>query len=658
MLTRAALTFGAAAALFTVPAAAQSARDDASPLAGRWALTLEGGAPPRVRGELRLHDSSGTLAGTILLETRDSAPVPLQELRAEGARIEFLAPLDPGMRFVGQVQANGLAGEAFGGAGEQMQTWRATRLAEAIEFYPALPRFRLRQIIAGLPDSVVRLPGAWLAAAERAGLIADSLEPAYQRAARAAGVAPLPGAALPADGGPYLLGVYRREETGPALAAALARIHADLATPALRTAFARLFSARDGRWLPDVHAVALDRARHRVQALEWAQARPALVAAGWIPGDASEDAGTLPYAVYRLAHLQAVDTVQFRLVGERMAAGAPVSARAVGLLLDGYRDALAWYPEAIGFLLTAPWVLGADGAAPRSIADLMGEVWTTAPGVPELRAAYFGYPQAVPRYGTPAALVDRLLVPENWTARTWLQRNGQTRLLTVVQRLGVDSLVPTTLERGGRTLRLSTVRRQASENINGFLETGDAIVADPGVPPLLALGTVVHEWHHLAFERARWAASPEAQPAAFDSTAGTVTLRPPEPVIAEGVAEWGTEVVMASLVTRHPIVGMAEPLKRARLARMAPDDPHLTGYLLARALATVLPPHATAAALVDAATDPARVLGNPAAARAWRAVARAPDVTVPRSGGLVLVPETRFTIESGWPDPVESRIRF
>lgn len=657
MTMRAALTFGAAAALFAVPAAAQSSPDDVSPLAGRWALTLEGGAPPRVRGELRLSDSSGTLTGTILLETRDSAPVPLQELRADGVRIEFLAPLDPGMRFVGQLQAGGLAGEAFGGAGEQLQSWRATRLSEAIEFYPALPRFRLRQIIAGLPDSSVRLPGAWLAAAGRAGLVADSLEPAYQRAARAAGVAPLPGAALPADGGPYLLGVYRREETGPALAGALARIHADLATPALRQAFARLFSTRDGRWLPDVHAVALERARHRVQALEWTDARPALVAAGWIPGDANGDAGTLPYAVYRLAHLEAVDTVQFRLVGERMAA-APASARAVALLLDGYRDALAWYPEAIELLLTAPWVRGADASVPRSIADLMGEVWVAGPAVPELRAAYFGYPQAVPRYGTPAALAERILVPENSTARTWLERNGQRRLLTVVQRLGVDSLVPTTLERGGRTLRLSTVRRQARENINGFLEVEDAIVADPGVPPLLALATIVHEWHHLAFERARWAAASDAQPAAFDSATGTITLRPPEPVIAEGVAEWATEVVMAPLVARHPTVGLAEPLKRARLARMAPDDPHLTGYLLVRALAAVLPPQEVAKILAAAATDPARVLRHEAVARAWRGFAGAPDVSVARSGGLVLVPETRFTIESGWPDPVESRIRF
>ena len=201
------------------------------------------------------------------------------------------------------------------------------------------------------------------------------------------------------------------------------------------------------------------------------------------------------------------------------------------------------------------------------------------------------------------------------------------------------------------------MRRQATGNINGFLEVRDAIVADPGVPPLLALGTVVHEWQHLAFERARWNASSGARPAAFDS-AGTVTLRPSEPVIAEGLAEWSTEAIMAPVVARHPITGVAEPLKRARLARMAPRDPHITGYLLARVLAGVLAPRATVALLAEASTDPRRVLADPAVQQAWRAHAGAPDQTVPRASALVLVPETRFTIEGGWPDPLESRIRF
>lgn len=657
MLQRVALVLGAAAATAAAPAAAQAGRSDDTGIAGRWALTLEGGAPPRVRGELRLYDSAGAVTGTILLETQDSAPAPLHELRLEGDRLEFLAALDPGMRFVGRVQGNTIKGDAFGGAGGQLQTWTATRLAGAIEFYPALPRFTLRQIVAGLPDSVVRIPGAWVAASAAAGSSTDSLEPAYRRAAHAAGVAPLPAASLGADGGPYLLGVYRREETGPALVEGLSRIHDDLPPGALRTAFRRIFAARDGRWLPDVHAVALDRAQRRSQTADWAAARPALVAAGWLPRDAGLDAGTLPYAIYRLAHLEAVDSTEFRLVVERMAS-QPQSSRVVALLLDGYREALEWYPEALEFLLSAAWVRTPDGGKTRSIADLMAELWGTRPAVPTLRAAWFGYPQAVPRYGTPGALTTELILPENWPAREWLDRNGPTRLLTVVQRLGVDSLVPTTLERDGRTVRLSTVRRQARESINGFLEAEDAIVADPGVPPLLALGTIVHEWQHLAFERARWSASPASRPAVLDSASGTIMLRPSEPIIAEGLAEWSTELILAPVVARHPLAGLGEPLKRARLARMSPGDPHIAGYLLARVLASVVPAPDAVRLLVEASTEPRRVIADPRVAAAWRAHLRAPDEVGARAAGLVLVPETRFTIEGGWPDPLASRIRF
>lgn len=654
---RAALLAGAAFVFLAAPAAGQSPDGAASRLVGRWALTLEGGAPPRVRGELRLRDSAGTLAGTIYLETRDSAPVPLREVQSDGERIEFLAELDPGMRFVGRVRAGGLGGEALGGAGEQMQTWTASRLSESIEFYPALPRFTLRQIITGLPDSIAAIPGAWVAAAKASAQETDSLGPRYVRASAAAGLVPLPLTALPADGGPYLLGVYRREQTGAALIAALGQLDRDLASPQLRAAFRRLFATRAGEWLPDVHAVALDRARQRSATLNWADARPALVASGWIPADAANDPGTLPYAIYRLAHLESVDSVEFRLAMERMAV-RPESARAVSLLLDGYGAARDWYPEALRFLLAAPWVRGGVGPAPRSIAQLMAEFWGVEPDLPELRTAWFGYPQAVPRYGAPPQLLDRLVVPENWTAREWLEHNGHARLLTILQRLGADSLTPTTLERGGRALRITTVRRQARESINGFLEPHDAIVADPGVPPLLALGTVVHEWQHLMFERARRSASPAARPAVFDEATSAVTLRPSEPVIAEGLAEWSTEVILAPAAERLPIIAVAEPLKRARLAQMSPGDPHIHGYLLARTLAGVVPAREAAALLVEASVTPARVLESRAVARAWRRHADAPGWSVRRAAALVLVPETRFTIEGGWPDPIGARIRF
>src|SRR5690606_28870017 len=131
-----------------------------------------------------------------------------------------------------------------------------------------------------------------------------------------------------------------------------------------------------------------------------------------------------------------------------------------------------------------------------------------------------------------------------------------------------------------------------------------------------------------------------------------------EPIVAEGLAEWSTDLIMAPVAARYPIAGIGEPLKRARLARMSPRDPHITGYLLVRALGAAVPARDVVRLLAEASTDPRRVLADRRVAQAWRRHAGVPDELVPRAARLVLIPETRFTIEGGWPDPVSSRIRF
>jgi hypothetical protein len=433
----------------------------------------------------------------------------------------------------------------------------------------------------------------------------------------------------------------------------LAQIREGIADPRLRLRFDAVFRARNGAWIADLHDAALDRAGRRLRGASWRGAHPGLVAAGWLgPGDTTS--ATVAQSLYRLAHLQRTDTTRFRLAMERVRL-APEAAPVVEALLTGYDEAARWHAEAVTFLISAPWIAGGPGRPPRALPALLAEFWGRPVVLPEVETAWFGYAQAVPRYAAPPELVQRLLEPDNWTGAEWLRRNGDRRLLTILQRLGADSFPPVTVVTARGPLRLTTVRRLAAERAGGFLAPEDAVVVDPGFPPLLALGSIVHEWQHLEFERARWAAGGTAVPA-VEGPGGTVLLRPSEPIVTEGFAEWSTELVLAPLERRYPFLAVAERLKRARFAVTQPDDPHLAGYLLARTLAAALPAADAAARLVAASVDPTAVLDDRRVAEAWQRHRGAADRRTASAGAGLLVPETRFTIEGGWPDVVETRI--
>ena len=202
---------------------------------------------------------------------------------------------------------------------------------------------------------------------------------------------------------------------------ALATIRAVL-PPASQTAFDALFRPR-GAWLVDLHDAALDAARRRIPNASWEATRPALAAAGLLPSDLPPDAALLPLAVYRLAVLRARDSAAYEAARERLALGGQEPARITGALLDGYREAAPWQGQAVAFLLTAPWVDA--GGAHTSLAGLVAAAWGRPDlAVPVIRPRFFGYPEAVPRVGTPGAVVDRLVAPENWAAEQWVARHG------------------------------------------------------------------------------------------------------------------------------------------------------------------------------------------------------------------------------------------
>ena len=623
------------------PAAAQ--------VEGRWAVLLGGGATGSLRGELKLAGEGGRLRGTIWLQNSD-VPVELSSVRADGSAVAFTADADGRLRFTGALNGGALRGVAATDSGTA-RPWSAAPLSPIAEYYPVLPRFTLRQVIAGRSGMELRLPGPWVAAA-RAEVPAG--EPAaYAALARAAGVAALEGEALTTTSPLRAMGLARRDEVTGAARRTLVSMRAQMPPGAVLAEFDRIFRPR-GSWVVDVHDAALAAARAGTPTIALAQAVPALASIGWLPREAEAGAESVALALYRLHALGARDTTGLESLREQMRAASPAGARAVDLLLRGYDAGAAWHAGALRFLLVAPWIR-AEGT-PASIAGRMRADWrgSGARGadsleVPAIVSRTFGYPQAVPRYGVPPQLFARIVTADNWSAREWLGRHGPPALLEALRRTPADYGEAASVEGDGETFRLTTVRRQSEEATNGFLEPHDAILIDPAYMPLLALGAVVHEWQHLAFERLRRL---DLRPGGGD----VVTFPATDPFVAEGLAEWRAERLLAPLTERFPLLGLGEAEKRARLARTRADEQHVLGYAMVRALAGIVPDDARRLVLLlDAAEDPRAVTQAPEVRRAWARFG-GPELVVSAPSRRVLIPETTFTIEDGFPDIIGTRI--
>jgi hypothetical protein len=210
------------------------------------------------------------------------------------------------------------------------------------------------------------------------------------------------------------------------------------------------------------------------------------------------------------------------------------------------------------------------------------------------------------------------------------------------------------LQAGSESIRLTTVPRQSRESLNGFLEPRDLIAIDPGYSPLLALGTVVHEWQHLLFRRRQledFAAALRPGALALVEVPGI------EPHLAEGFAEWSSERILAPLHARWPLLALGELEKRAGLGAGNVDDQHSIGYALVRALAEALGNVAgTTRLLLQNAEYPGLIATKPELRRAWKAHGRAPDRVMAVPARKILIPEVTFTVEDGFPDIIATRI--
>jgi hypothetical protein len=521
----------------------------------------------------------------------------------------------------------------------------------------SLPRFTLREIIAGRNDSTYRIPGPWVRAASQTAPESLAIR-AYMASAPQSGLIPLEGRSLASQRSQHVMGLFRRAELLESARHTLESIRSAIPSETTRARFDRLFRGRSG-WIADIHDAALAWAQSQGTAVEWESARRALVQAGWLSADDSADQSeSIPRALYGLRVLAANDSARFAAAQGDLRRADPSSAAAVALLLTGYAESERWYAEAMAFFLTEPWA--GEGDWGRSIGDLVRSEWqglapSSSPApLPEIQTQLFGYPQAVPHYGVPELLFRRLLKPDNDAAVSWLQRYGPGELLHSLRWLPAGDSSLTLLQFGAEAVRLSTVPRQARESLNGFLEPRDVIAIDPGYSPLLALGAVVHEWQHLVFRRLqleRYARS------SVQRESPVVRLPGVQPFIAEGFAEWSAELILAPLVARWPLLGLGELEKRAGLAQENPDDQHPLGYALVLALATALKdPAVTTRMLLKHAEDPSRIDEEPSLRAVWRNFRSAHDLVFPALTRRVLLPEVTFTIEDGYPDVVTTRI--
>ena len=390
-----------------------------------------------------------------------------------------------------------------------------------------------------------------------------------------------------------------------------------------------------------------------------ASARPALVAVRWLDPKDSLAPEAVPRALYGLSLLAVSDSSALSAVSAEMWRADPASAAVVKLLLVGYQESHRWYTDAVSFFLTEAWV--PDGGRGHSLVDLVGNDWRRVAGSdlpahrpPEIQARLFGHPQAVPHYGVPTTLFRRLVVAENRMARTWLERYGETGLLRTLRLLPAGDTSLVLLQAGAQSLRLTTLPRQSRESLNGFLEPGDVIAIEPGYSPLLAIGTIVHEWQHLLFRRLqldRFAAALSARDSTFVELPGL------EPYLAEGFAEWSSERILEPLHARWPLLALGELEKRAGLSSGTLEDQHSLGYALVTTLAAALRDPARATQLLlSNAENPGRIATQPGLKQAWKSYARTPDHVQSVPARRILIPEVTFSVEDGFPDIIGSRI--
>jgi hypothetical protein len=598
--------------LAAAPLAGQSA-------AGRWSVQLRS---ERLldRAELRI----GADSSRMVLESRDAAWLPLAALELQDGAIRFEVP---GIaRWTGRVSGDVMQGEAILADGSRA-TWEAHRIQPGTARWPVRPRIVARQLVVGSSDTLAQFPDALLGRM----LTRDALVSEHARLALAAGFPAADLAGIIARAERTMLGFDR---------VARLRVSEILETiarsPAADATFRGLFVQREGGWRLDLHDFAWQHAAARLgrASLDTGLVAAALAAVGLAVEDDADGAVVRRTAWLAWGRLRAAAPASAPLELPPGMPGGP-ELRA---LLDGYDESVGWWTAAVRWLMESRWIAGQDGW--RSPADLVAAFWERGTlDLPRIEPHHFGTYQAVPMIGS-ARVAARLLLADNAIARDWLADDANRReALEAWRRVEPGGTLRMT--HGDSTLLVASAAWIARSRLGGFLAAEDGVRIEPAILPVLAVGTMVHEWQHLLFEAARLGDSASG---ALQETAWGLSLVESDPWLAEGAAEWATEAILSAPGV-PPLLAFLESEKRLAIGSWIPEDTHVLGYLLvrtginrtddARALRRTLERH----------------LHDPAAfARAIGLAGDAHQRGVPRPATLVVIPEVRFTLDAGLAD--------
>jgi hypothetical protein len=595
----------------------------------RWAVRLR--SPAGVEhGDLRLTPTGGRL----LLESRDSAFLPITQLQRIGEQLRFGVPaagatiqvvIDAGGRTM-----HGLATDRDGGVRE----WHAERIAPGIVQWPVRPRVRARQLAVGSGANATLIPATWVSALPSAPLLASE-HAALVRASALPAVAPYE---LPTRSRAMVLGA------DPSTRGAVQRILERIAaSPAADTAFRRIFIGPNGVLL-DVHDRARVMAGRLDRGFQWSAAVRGLVALHRLDSalvaaePAAQDA-----ALSLWPQWFAGDSVLLHdIAALRTRDGAGM--RALNALLEGYSSAVPWWREAVQWLLAHRWMDTPTGA--RSPAELMATFWgRDSVTLPTLLVERLGGFEATPEVAA-SRITPRLFEPRNASAAEWLTA-GRTEALDAWRQIAWDDSL--TLEHSAFPVLLlppSSVTGRSA--VRGVLAERDGLRIDPGIMPLLAVATVIHEWHHVLATAARL----EGRGDGVRLGAGVLRLRDDDPWLAEGFAEWATEETLRPVRASLPLLSLVDHEKRMALFGGMSDDPHALGYRLVRAAVLRLP-RATRRDAVVARLHDAGALARLAG---FQDAGRKPPMVLRRPATAAVVPEITFTWDAGVADLVTRRL--
>lgn len=604
------------------PLAAQDA-------AGRWSLQVRG--PVEVdRGDLRL----GGDGGRLLLESEDTLWRSVEGLTVRGDRIAFRVA--GGRAYSGRLTGDEMAGTVSDPDGIAFP-WRAFRIQPGTERWPVRPRVAVRQLLVGTAGGSSAYPAAWREAVPPASaLVAE-----HAALAAAAGLPPADPDGIAARAADVALGF---DSHGLTMAESVLRLIA--AGPSADATFRSLFIAADGSWRVDLHTVAWQAARDQVaaEALTAAPLRRLLELLG-MPAEAAGDA-ELRRLVWTYWQRAAADRSGLDRLAALPEAELARAALGLGALLAGYDLAEAWWQEAVTWLMTQRWIdSGGDALSP---VELVAALWERDDlALPPLEVRHFGTPQAVPVIGA-GPLGARLVGAANAVADEYLAAPGGFEVaLEGWRSLEFIEATPLRLVLGGESIALASPASVARGRLGGFLASRDAIRIESAIVPVLAVGTVIHEWQHLLLEGSRLTGAPA--PGLREEPWG-LRLLEGDPWLAEGAAEWLTEAVLAPGGPVVMPIRLMEAEKRIAIGARAPDDTHTLGYLLVRAAANRLEdPRLMRRLLVASLHDP-RAL---AAVAGFEGAATAPLV---RPSTLVMIPEVRFTMDGGVADGASRRL--